>query len=60
MDIEGRSDPVEDMKGCLHEMISQWHHWTPGDTRGSSEYATIEAMKEAVDVAGFVYITPEL
>ena len=36
----------------LWEMLSQWLQWAPGDARGSTEYATLEALKSAVDKAG--------
>ena len=38
-------------KGFLREMLSQYLEWAPGDSRGSKEYATLGALKEAVSRA---------
>ena len=32
--------------------IERWSHWAPGDARGSKDYATLEALRTAVDKAG--------
>ena len=34
--------------GCLRAMLSQWLQWAPGDSRGSSSYATLDALKTAL------------
>ena len=39
-------------KGFLHEMLSEWLNWAPGDQRRSKRYATLEALKTAVSRAG--------
>ena len=36
----------------LSEMLSQWLQWAPGDSRGSTNFATLEALKTALDQAG--------
>ena len=38
--------------GYLREMLSNFLEWAPGDQRGSKQYATLEALKTAVDKAG--------
>ena len=40
-------------EACLREVITKWLQWAPGDARGSSDYATLEALKSAVSKAGF-------
>ena len=42
----------EGVEGFLREMLSRWLQWAPGDDRGSKYYATLEALKKAVDRAG--------
>ena len=37
----------------LRTMLSMWLQWAPGDGRGSTEYATLRALKRAVSNAGF-------
>ena len=52
--IVGRPDLIiEGPEGCLRTMLSKWVEWTPGDHRKSTQYATLEALKTAVDKAGF-------
>ena len=36
----------------LRAMLSEWLEWAPGDGRGSDQYATLEALKDAVSKAG--------
>ena len=47
-------------EGCLGEVLSTWTHWAAGDARGSEDRATLEALKRAVDVAGFPDIANSL
>ena len=35
----------------LNEMLSQWLQWAPGDSRGSTSFATLEALKAALNQA---------
>ena len=37
----------------LCAMLSKWLQFAPGDGRGSTEYATLRALRTAVDHAGF-------
>ena len=39
--------------GCLGEVISQWIKWSPGDARGSQDRPTLEALKRAIELAGY-------
>ena len=58
-----RSDPIKMIEGqaaCLSAVLSQWTHWAAGDARGSRDRATLEALKRAVDVAGFPLIANAL
>ena len=63
-EIDGiRADPMKMMQGpaaCLGEVLSTWMHWAPGDARGSEDYATLEALKTAVDKAGFGDVAKKL
>ena len=36
----------------LSAMLAEWQQWAPGDARGSTDSATLGALKEAVDRAG--------
>ena len=36
----------------LSTMLATWLEWAPGDARGSTQYATLEALKRAVSEAG--------
>ena len=42
----------EGTEGYLREMLSKYLEWVPGDQRGNKQYATLEALKRAVDKAG--------
>ena len=44
----------------LRQMLSEWQQWAPGDARGSSSYATLEALVSAVDRAGLGRAAQEL
>ena len=37
---------------CLTAMFSQWFQWAPGDNRGSSSFATLNALKTALKDCG--------
>lgn len=45
---------------CLSAMLSNWLEWAPKDNRGSKQYATLGALKVAVDQAGFGRTAMEL
>ena len=47
-------------RSWLQMLIAEWLKWTPGDTRGSTEYASLSALKSAVDRAGLGRIASEL
>ena len=36
----------------LNEMLSEWYQWAPGDGRGSKDFATLGALKNAMRQAG--------
>ena len=36
----------------LRQMLAQWLQWAPGDSRGSTSFATLEALKIAFNQAG--------
>ena len=36
----------------LNAMPAEWHQWAPEDARGSTGYATLDALRKAVDKAG--------
>ena len=44
----------------LRELLVEWFQWAPGDGRGSTEYATLSALKTAVDRAGLGRTAAEL
>lgn len=37
----------------LNAMIADWLEWAPNDARGSSDYPTLESLRNAVDRAGY-------
>lgn len=37
---------------CLSEVLSKWFQWAPGDARGSTNFATLESLKNALRQAG--------
>ena len=43
----------QDAPNCyLRTMLSQWFQWAPGDNRGSSSFATLQALKDALSKSG--------
>ena len=44
----------------LRELLAKWVQWAPGDARGSTEYASLSALKRAVDGAGLGRTASEL
>ena len=43
---------MEAPQSWLRAMLSKWLEWAPNDGRGSDQYATLEALKDAVSKAG--------
>ena len=37
----------------MDAVLSEWLNWGPGDERGSKDLATLEALKEALNRAGY-------
>ena len=37
---------------CLSEMLNKWLQWAPGDTRGSTNFAILECLRNALRQAG--------
>lgn len=46
--------------GFMYEMLSEWLEWTPGDQRGSTQYATLEALNMTISDAGLGATAAEL
>ena len=44
----------------LNKLLSTWYRWAPGDGRGSKDFATLEALKDAVSQAGLGKVAHEL
>jgi GTPase SAR1 family protein len=44
----------------LREMLAEWLQWTPGDSRGSRDFATLEALKFALNEAGLAAAASDL
>ena len=44
----------------LSAMLSDWRHWAPGDARGSTNYATLDSLKTALDKSGLGLEAQEL
>ena len=44
----------------LDYMLSSWVEWAPGDARGSTAFATLDALRTAVDKAGLGLTAQEL
>ena len=40
-------------KSWLSAMLAEWLEWAPGDGRGSKSVATVEALRDALNKAGF-------
>ena len=45
---------------CLTDMLTKWLQWAPGDSRGSTSFATLEALKAALNEVGFGVTALEL
>ena len=43
---------IEAPTSWLQEILSQWLQWAPGDSRGSTSFATLENLKTALSRAG--------
>ena len=44
----------------LDAMLAEWQQWAPRDARGSTSYATLDALRTAVDRAGIGLTAQEL
>lgn len=44
----------------MSRMLSDWLQWAPDDARGSSDYATMNALRTAVSKADLEHIAEEL
>ena len=44
----------------LREMISKWLQWAPRDNRGSTSFATLEALKDGLNIAGLAATANDL
>lgn len=44
----------------LNEMLSVWFQWAPNDGRGSKDFATLGALKSAMNAAGLGRAATEL
>ena len=44
----------------LNTMLAEWFQWAPGDGRGSKDFATLGALKNAVSLAGLGKLATEL
>ena len=44
----------------LDAMLADWQQWAPRDARGSTGYATLDALRAAVDRAGLGLTAQEL
>jgi len=51
---------LSDPKSPLAGMIELWSSWAPGDARGSTGCATLNALQMAIHEAGFPEIAKEL
>ena len=47
--IGSGASQIED---CLRIMLAEWMEWIPGDNRGSTQTASLRALKDAVRRAG--------
>ena len=47
-------------RSYLDAMLEEWQQWAPGDARGSTCYATLDALRAAVDKAGLGLTAQEL
>lgn len=58
-----KCDPLNISGGheaCLGVLLTKWLQWAPGDSRGSKNRATLQALKTAVSKAGFGVIAQKL
>ena len=39
-------------KSYLNCMLSEWLQWAPGDARGSAQFATLQALRSAMNKVG--------
>ena len=39
-------------KSWLSAMLAEWLQWAPGDARGSTDFATLNSLRQALDIAG--------
>ena len=39
-------------KSWLSAMLAEWLQWAPGDARGSTDFATLNGLRQALDKAG--------
>ena len=51
---------MEAPTSMLSAMLTEWFEWCPGDTQGSTHYATLERLKSAVSKAGLGRTATEL
>ena len=49
-----------DTANYLHSMVAAWLQWAPGDDRGSTNFATLDALVTAVDKAGLGVLAQDL
>ena len=47
-------------RSWLREMLAVWLQWAPGDSRGSRDFATLKALKSALDEAGLAAAASDL
>ena len=47
-------------KSWLSAMLEEWLKWAPGDARGSTEVATLNGLRQALDKAGLSATTQAL
>ena len=47
-------------RSWLNKMLNSWYDWSPGDARGSKEYANRKSIKSAVSKVGFGRTASEL
>ena len=47
-------------RSYLNAMLEEWQQWAPGDDRGSTCYATLDALRAAVSKAGLALTAQEL
>ena len=45
---------------CLSKMLTEWLQWAPGDSRGSTNFATLEALKDALNQVGLAAAAHDL